>query len=81
VAYKHRPTRINDEDAAETNEDKIDLDDDLAELMPLAIAIYVWAEDEVALVNHYLDLYQRRVSEIVSRQRDYTPIKITTNGW
>ena len=81
VAYKHRPTRINDEEAAEANEDKIDLDDDLVELMPLAIAIYVWAEDEGALVNHYLDLYQRRVSEIVSRQRDYTPIKITTNGW
>ncbi len=81
VAYKHRPTRINDEEAAEANESVLDLDADLAELMPLAIAIYVWAEDEGALVNHYLDLYQRRVSEIVSRQRDYTPIKITTNGW
>ena len=81
VAYKHRPTRINDEDSAEANEDKIDLDDDLAELMSLAVAIYVLAEDESDLVNHYSDLYQRRVSEIVSRQRDYAPIKITTNGW
>lgn len=81
IAYKHRPTRINDGDAAEANEDNIDLDDDLAELMPLAVAIYVLAEDESDLVNHYSDLYQRRVSEIVSRDRDYAPIKITTNGW
>ena len=81
VAYKHRPTRIDDADAAESSEQILDLDADLAELMPLAIAIYVWAEDEGALVNHYLDLYQRRVSEIVSRAKNYTPIKITTNGW
>ena len=81
VAYKHRPTRIDDTDAAESSEQILDLDADLAELMPLAIAIYIWAEDEGALVNHYLDLYQRRVSEIVSRHKNYTPIKITTNGW
>ena len=81
VSYRHRPTRIVDNAAADSNEQILDLDADLAELMPLAIAIYVWAEDESDLVNHYHDLYQRRVAEIVSRQKNYTPIKITTNGW
>ena len=81
VAYKHRPTRISDMESAESNSDEIDLDDDLAELMPLACAMYIWAQDEPDLVNHYSTLYQQRVSEIVSRTRDYTPIQIRMNGW
>ena len=79
VVYKHRPERIGDD--AESSNQEVDLDPDLAELMPLAIAIYVWAEDEADLVNHYAEQYQRRVQEIVSRTRNYAPIKITTNGW
>jgi hypothetical protein len=79
VVYKHKPERIGDD--AESSNQEVDLDPDLAELMPLAIAIYVWAEDEADLVNHYAEQYQRRVQEIVSRTRNYAPIKITTNGW
>lgn len=81
VAYKHRPTPISDEERAEDNNAEIDLDPDLAELMPLACAVYIWAEDEPTLVNHYDQQYQQRVSEIVSRTRDYAPIQILMNGW
>ena len=81
VAYKHRPEPISTRDAAETNKDEIDLDDDLVELMPLACAMYIWAEDEPDLVSHYENQYAQRVSEIASRTRDYAPIQIQTNGW
>lgn len=81
VAYKHRPSPISDEESADSNHDEIDLDPDLAELMPLACAVYILAEDEPDLVNHYNEQYQARVSEIVSRTRDYDPVQILTNGW
>ena len=81
VCYKHRPTPISDKDDAASSTQEIDLDPDLVELMPLACAIYILAEDEPSLVNHYQEQYQQRVSEIVSRTRDYTPIQILTNGW
>ncbi len=81
VSYKHRPTPISDAASAEGNDDEIDLDPDLAELMPLACAVYILAEDEPDLVNHYNEQYRERVSEIVSRTRDYSPIQIITNGW
>lgn len=81
VAYKHRPKSISSAKSAESNEDEIDLDADLAELMPLACAVYILAEDEPDLVNHYDEQYRQRVSEIVSRTRDYAPIQILTNGW
>ena len=81
VAYKHRPTPISDAESADTSTQEIDLDPDLAELMPLACAIYILAEDEPALVNHYNELYRERVNEIVSRTRDYNPVQILMNGW
>ena len=82
IIYKHKPNEIIVN--AEPNEDEatIDLDEELASLMPLLVAVYIWTDDEPEKSQYYLSLYRERAMEIQSRHKDIRPIIVSdTNGW
>lgn len=82
IVYRRRPHEIVNESNAADNEARIDLDEELALLMPLLVAAYVWAEDEAELSQYYLALYHERAQEIERRARSLSPIAIKNpSGW
>lgn len=81
IEYKHKPEAINASDAAQNNTSKIDLAEDLAVLMPLLVASYVWLEDSPDKAQYYLTLYREGTMNIERRSRKIAPVQIETNGW
>ena len=81
VLYKHMPKLVEYVNAAESDNRVIDLDEDLAALLPNLVAAYLLAEDEPSLAEYYLTLYQQNAAIIANAVRSYAPIKITNNGW
>ena len=81
VLYKHKPTLAEYEYDVDKDNRVIDVDEDLAALLPNLVAAYLLAEDEPGLAEYYLTLYQQQAAVIASTVRDYTPIKIRHNGW
>lgn len=61
---------------------EIDLDEDLAAMMPNLVAAYVWLDDESEKAQYYLNLYQMRAAEIKQNSKDVTPITFqSAYGW
>ena len=81
VLYKRLPNTVEYEKKADEDTRRIDVDEDLAVLLPNLVAAYLLAEDEPNLAEYYLTLYQQQAAVIASAVRDYTPIKIRHNGW
>ena len=82
VLYRRKPVAIKTENNPESNNDLIDLDEELCSLMPLLIASYVWVEDEPSMAEYYLNLYRERAAEIFQRVRNASPAIIrNSNGW
>lgn len=81
VRYIKRPSKINEDTSARANEQIIELDDDLAALMPNLVAAYILAEDEPQLAEYYLALYNQQVAVIEQKERPITPANINLNGW
>jgi hypothetical protein len=64
------------------NKDTVDLDEDLASIMPLLIASYVWLDDEPAKASYYLSLYREQEALIRAEEKRLNPITIkNVNGW
>lgn len=76
VRYEKRPQRFKDEDS---DGEEIRLDADLAELVPLLVASYVWKDDEPEKATAYYSLYKTAASGIRKAPRitHYTDRK----GW
>lgn len=76
VRYEKTPQRFKDEDS---DKEEILLDADLAELLPLLVASYVWRDDEPEKASAYYSLYS------VASSRVRKPEKIThwvdRKGW
>lgn len=82
VEYNRRPTPINTT-APSTATDVIELDEELASLMPLLVAAYIWADDEPNKASYYLDLYRERVATIEKKYISVKPVRFNDvyGGW
>lgn len=82
VSYKRLPKAIGMDNSFEDSEEQIDLEEDLAALLPNLIAVYVYANDEPELSEYYLSLYRQAAAEIRAAVRSATPVQVrSANGW
>lgn len=82
VIYKKLPRAIGAEEAPVDSGELIDLDEDVAALLPPLIAAYVYAEDEPSLSEYYLSLYRQSAAEIRALARSSSVVRVkNTNGW
>ena len=82
VLYHRRPKELIAQSNAAEDDSIIDLDEELCTLMPVLIASYIWLEDEPDRAQYYNTLYQQRAAEIVSRERNFSPVRMTScNDW
>lgn len=82
VWYERKVENIDSSGTTEAKQKRIDLDDDLAALMPLLIAGYVWLDDEPAKASYYLDLYREQEAKIKAAEKRINPITINNvYGW
>jgi hypothetical protein len=67
---------INDPDI------EIDLEDDLAAILPNLVAAYVWLDDEPDKAQYYYNLYLQRAEQIKRQSIDLNPIEFkSVYGW
>ena len=82
VRYTKKPTPIADDGAPAENQANIDLDEDLCQLLPYLIAAFVWADDEDAKAQYYLQQYKAQEALILATQRNPEPVPYrNTYGW
>ena len=82
IAYRRKPRVISSDDEASTNDTAIDLDEDIASLLPLLVAAYVWLEDEEETAARYMELYRERAAEIMRTEQVSEPAVIRShNNW
>lgn len=80
VCYNRRITEVKASDDMETT--VIDLDDDLAAVLPNLVASYIWVDDEPAKAEYYLTLYREQVAEIRAMKEPLSPVVYRNkNGW
>lgn len=86
INYLHKVKQIPlDTSVTNTDEAKatiIDLDEDLAALMPNLIAAYVWLDDEPEKSQYYYNLYLQRAEQIKMETKDHNPVEfVSVYGW
>ena len=82
VLYKRRPASINTDEPPGDSEQVIDLDEEIAALLPTLIAAYVYAEDEPDLAEYYLSLYRQNAAEIRAATRSHGVVRVrNVTGW
>ena len=85
VNYLHKVTKIPLDAVVtntSTNADNIDLEEDLAALLPNLIAAYVWLDDEPDKSQYYYNLYLQRAEYIRSQVRSLNPVEFeSVYGW
>ena len=82
VWYERKLEAIDTSGTEEAWNKELDLDEDLAALMPLLVAGYVWLDDEPAKASYYLDLYREQEAKIIAAEKRLNPIKIkNVYGW
>lgn len=82
VNYKRRPAALVDHGAPAEDESVIDLQDDLAALMPILVGAYIWMDDEPEKAQYYFSLYAERAADIERRDRNSAPVKYrNVYGW
>jgi hypothetical protein len=60
----------------------IDLEEDLAALLPNLIAAYVWLDDEADKSQYYYNLYLQRAEQIKRDYHDLNPVEFqSVDGW
>ena len=81
VKYNRQVKEISYTASPESDQTKIDLDEELCTLLPLLIAAYVWLDDEPEKAGQYYSLYTERTKEILYRSKNIKPGVYATNGW
>lgn len=82
VTYKHRPVSQKYTNNPIADNTSVDLDEELASLLPLLLSSYVWADDEPEKAQYYGALYRENAADVERRHRNPAPIKIeNVNGW
>lgn len=81
VEYNKKPSQIDSSDPSIDASD-IEIDEELASLLPNLVAAYVWADDEPAKAEYYLTLYRERATEIERRLNNVSPVVFKdAYGW
>ena len=82
VQYKRKPQELDVTDSPDTDDTKLELDEDLAALLPLLVASYVWVDDEPEKAQYYGALYKENAIEIERRHRIHKPaVYEDVTGW
>jgi hypothetical protein len=83
ISYKKKPSPLDASKSLEAlNDTRIDLDEDLAMLLPTLIASYIWVDDEPEKATHYLSIYNSLAALVLSTKRNSTPVQyVNVNGW
>lgn len=82
ITYNHKPNAIKHTTNPIDDNSLIDIDEELAMLLPLLVSSYVWADDEPEKAQYYANLYRENAIEIERRQRSYAPAEMQSiNGW
>ncbi len=82
ILYRHLPEKIVNEGAPASDDTVIDLDDELASLLPNLIAAYVWVDDEPTLAEYYLTLYRERSADVKDSIVNSVPVYMKNqSGW
>lgn len=79
VKYERERVTVSASDDMST---EIDLDSELSELLPLLVASYIWADDEPAKAEYYLNLYREQENYLRIKERELSSVKIRNkSGW
>ncbi len=85
VVYRHRPREIEPAPIGETlatSRQTIDLDEELASLLPYLVSFFIWLDDEPEKANAYYEIYRARAEALRAEQRNFKPAPYrSTNGW
>ena len=85
INYLHKVEEIPmsaDVSASATTVVNIDLEDDLASLLPNLVAAYVWLDDEAEKAQYYYSLYLARAEQVKRNTRNYNPVEFeSVYGW
>ena len=82
IKYKKRPRMLIYTDDPADDDTEIELDAELAELLPLLTAVYVFTDGEEEKSQYYLTLYRERAAEIEMRKRSREPaVYENATGW
>ena len=85
INYLHKVEAIDmtaDFSASNQTPINIDLEEDLAALLPNLIAAYVWLDDEADKSQYYYNLYLQRAEQIKKNTRNMNPVKFeSVYGW
>ncbi|MBR2342987.1 MAG: hypothetical protein IKA64_01890 [Clostridia bacterium] len=82
IVYKKLPRALAEASSPIDDESEIDLDEDLAHLLSLLVAVYNLAQDEPELANAYREMYRQTAAQLLSTEEKHNPIKIKDEyGW
>lgn len=82
IKYNKKPRRFDRTVEVTADNRVLELDAELAELVPLLVAGYIWLEDEPDKAQVYIALYRERSAEIFARRKTISPKRVvSTNGW
>lgn len=85
VTFLLTPMQITVNELPETaaNATEIDLDEDLADLLPSFVASFLYLEENPGTAQYYRSMYETRRQEIVAREYNHLGASrsVTTNGW
>jgi hypothetical protein len=80
IWYQREPRMLELTNTANIDEQEIDLSEELCQLLPYLVASRVWAEDEPAMAEHCLQLYQMEEAKIKRAQVHADTVKIVRTG-
>ena len=82
IAYIHKVETFDTYTDVNSENHLIDLDEDLASLMPSLVAAYVWLDDEPEKAQYYMNLYMQRAMQIQRESKDFNPVIFqSVYGW
>ena len=82
IKYKKAPPRLVEDGDPTLDEREIPLDAELAELLPLLTAAYVWLDEGDGKSQWYMDEYSKRALDIERRIKNRESAEYTSvNGW
>ena len=82
IKYKKAPKELIYSDNPLTDDTEIELDPELAQLLPILTAVYVLTDEGDGKSEYYLNLYRERASEIEMRKRSREGAKYANvTGW
>lgn len=80
IRYNRRVGEVSAEDVREST--VIDLDDDLAAVLPNLVAGYIWLDDEPTKAEYYMALYREQAAELRVAKENFAPaVYRNKNGW